>query len=273
MVTSRSTASPSTQPGVVALRWPWPALLAWLGAAASAALLVAAGLPAAVAECVAASAVGVAAWQVRSIGSGWRRVLVAAGYPLALVVSDTASSPPGVWLLALVALALVYPVRLWRDAPWFPTPRRALEGLASRVSLTADARILDAGCGSGHGLDALRREWPRAALEGIEWSWPLVFVARRRCRFARVHRGDMWAADWSPYALVYLFQRPETMSRAIDKAERELRRGAWIASLDFAVPGRHADAVLRNDGAPAVWLYRVRGGAAQSPSGLADIPA
>lgn len=273
MLTPRSQARDAAAPGAPVLRWPLPALLAWLAAAGGAAMLEAAGLPAAAAECFVAAAVGSVAWRLHLLGSGWRRMIVAAGYPLALVVSGAASSPGWVWLVALAAVALVYPVRMWRDAPWFPTPRRSLDGLAAHVSLAADARILDAGCGSGHGLLALRQQWPCARLEGIEWSWPLVLATRWRCRFARVHRGDMWSTDWSPFALVYLFQRPETMARAIDKAEREMRRGAWIASLNFEVAGRRADAVVRNDGTPAVWLYRIRGAAAQSGCGVADNPA
>ena len=30
-------------------------------------------------------------------------------------------------------------------------------------------------------------------------------------------RGDIWAADWSGYELVYLFQRPESMARALSR--------------------------------------------------------
>ena len=55
----------------------------------------------------------------------------------------------------------------------FPTPTGALDGLAQVLPLPAGARVLDAGCGLGHGLRALHRAWPQALLHGVEWSWVL----------------------------------------------------------------------------------------------------
>ena len=64
-----------------------------------------------------------------------------------------------------------------------------------------------------------------------------ALLCARRCPWAQVHWGDMWRADWSGYQLVYLFQRPESMARAAAKAQAEMAPGAWLVSLEFAVPG------------------------------------
>ena len=77
-----------------------------------------------------------------------------------------------------------------------------------------------------------------------------------RARYARVRRADIWRADWSGYDMVYLFQRPESMPRAADKAGRELRPGAWLASLEFAVPELTAQKVLNCPDGRSVWLYQ-----------------
>jgi len=70
----------------------------------------------------------------------------------------------------------------------------------------------------------------------------------------------MWSADWSVYDLVYVFQRPESMERVIAKASRELRPGAWLASLEFEVGSRRPTwAFVCADGRP-LWLYRITGG-------------
>ena len=143
------------------------------------------------------------------------------------------------------------------DAPLFPTPKGALRGLATQLALPAEGRFLDAGCGLGDALVELRREFPRAALFGIEWSGALRLVCALRCRFATVRRADMWTADWSEYDLVYVFQRPESMERVIAKASRELRPGAWLASLEFDVDSRRPTWVfVCADGRP-LWLYRM----------------
>lgn len=236
------------------LPWPLPAVLVWalcwlayrlgeaLGLAPAAALVLAA---------LAGLLLGLAA------GSWWRRIIVAAGFPLALLASGAAVVPGWAWLVLLLAALMLYPVKAWRDAPLFPTPPRALAGLPARVALPPDAAVLDAGCGLGHGLRALRAAYPQARLHGIEWSWPLRFVCALRCPWAQVRHGDIWQRSWKPYALVYLFQRPESMPRAVGKAGAEMAPGSWLVSLEFEARELHPDHVLElSDGRP-VWVYRL----------------
>ncbi len=235
------------------IRWPLPALLAWGGSWLLHALLLRLGWPAWLAAS-AATLAGVLASVLA--GTAWRRIAVAGGFPLSLLLSGTVSLPGWAWLLPLLLVALVYPMNAWRDAPLFPTPAAALNSLARHAPLADGARVLDAGCGLGHGLRALRGVYPRAQLHGIEWSWPLRALAALACPWARIRQGDMWKDDWSGYDMVYLFQRPESMPRAVAKARAELRPGAWLASLEFVAHELQPDAVLANDGGKPVWLYR-----------------
>ncbi len=116
--------------------------------------------------------------------------------------------------------------------------------------------MLDAGCGLGDGLKALREAYPTAALHGLEWSWLLRGLCALRCPWARIRQGDIWRANWQPFAMVYLFQRPESMPKAVEKARAELKPGAWLASLEFEASGLQPQATFRcPDGRP-VWLYR-----------------
>ena len=235
------------------MRWPLPALLTW-----GLAWLVFAGLMALAVATWMAFAAGTAVGAALSVwgSTPWRRVFIAGGFPLALAMSGVAGNLPAwAWLLPLALLAVLYPVSTWRDAPLFPTPAGALRGLAALAPLPPQAAVVDAGCGVGDGLRELHREYPLARIEGLEWSWPLRIACAWRCRFARVRRADIWTADWSAYDLVYLFQRPESMPRAADKAGRELRPGAWLASLEFEVSTLEPHHVLRcQDGRP-VWIY------------------
>ncbi len=237
------------------MMWPLPALAAWGLAWATYLALGALHVPSWAALAM-ASALGavLAVWGA----TPWRRVFIAAGFPMSLLASGLAGSLPAwAWLLPLALLVLLYPMSSWRDAPLFPTPAGALGGLAALAPLPADrASLVDAGCGVGDGLRELHREYPEARIDGLEWSWPLVVVCAWRCRFARVRRADIWAADWSGYGMVYLFQRPESMPRAVAKATRELRTGAWMASLEFEATALEPQHVLRcPDGRP-VWLYQ-----------------
>lgn len=240
------------------LPWPVPAVLAWAMAwgvfRGVLALAFDAGWALALA-CV----VGVACslWG----HTWWRRGLIAVGFPLSLALSvptlGLASIPAWTWLVPLALLLLVYPINAWRDAPLFPTPADALAELPQHAALAPGAKILDAGCGLGHGLDALHRAYPQAQLSGLEWSWPLRWLCALRCPWAQVRRADIWRADWSGYDMVYVFQRPESMARALDKARAELRAGAWLVSLEFNVTSLAPSAHYRAPGGRMVWLYRM----------------
>ena len=244
--------------------WPLPALLTWAGCWALAALVApAAGAPAALA---AGTLLG-GALALRSARRA-RRMALAAGFPLS-ALALTPGLPGLWWLLPLALLLLLYPRRAWSDAPLFPTPPGALDALAARLTLPPGASVLDAGCGRGDGLRALRSAWPQARVEGVEWSAPLAAWAAWRCRFARVRRGDMWAAPWGGQALVSLFQRPESMPRAWDKACREMAPGSWLVSLEFGLPARAPDLAFTAPSGRPVLAWRIP---AQSPAAGADNP-
>lgn len=233
--------------------WPLPALLAWGGAWALFLGLQRLGLSVLV-SLVLASAWGVPASLMG--GTWWRRAIIGLGFPLSLLLSGAATVPAWAWLLPLALLLLIYPLNAWRDAPLFPTPAHALRDLAAQAPLAAGARVLDAGCGLGDGLKALREAYPAVQLHGLEWSWPLRAFSALRCPWARIRQGDIWRADWRPYALVYLFQRPESMARAVDKARAQLESGAWLVSLEFEAPQLTPQATLRCADGRTVWLYR-----------------
>jgi SAM-dependent methyltransferase len=243
-------------------RWPLQALLAWGSAWAGFGLLQTLGTPTAVAALIAS---GLGALWMLTAATPMRGAILAAGFPLSLFATSAgpalAALPAWAWLLPLALLALIYPASAWRDAPLFPTPAGALDALARHVPLPPGARVHDAGCGLGHGLAALRRAYPEARLDGIERSAPVAWAAALRGRCAdlraRVVRGDMWAADWRGCSLVYLFQRPESLPRAVAKARAELATGAWLASLEFPSAELRPDKVIAcPDGRP-LWLYRV----------------
>jgi hypothetical protein len=239
------------------LPWPLPALLTWAVAWATFSSLRVLDAPTVIALlCGAVIGALPAVWSPWRL-TRWRRAFIALGFPLSLALSGSAHDVPAwAWLLPLGALALLYPLNAWRDAPFFPTPRGALQGLKRLAPLTDGARVLEAGCGLGDGLRELHAEYPQSRMDGVEWSWPLRWACQWRCRFARVTRGDLWKSDWSAFRLVYLFQRPESMPRAVEKADRELQSGGWLASLEFEALQLEPDAVHHCPDGRTVWLYQ-----------------
>jgi hypothetical protein len=236
------------------LTWPVPALLAW----GSSWLIFKALQTTGLSETIALVAAAFWGGFLSKFGSTtMRKALIVLGFPLSMLASSsTLHLPPLSWLMLLGLIVLVYPRKAWRDAPLFPTPKKALKQLPEHIPLLSGARILDAGSGMGDGLIALRDAYPRADLNGLEMSWPLRLLSALRCGFARIRQGDIWQADWSSYELVYLFQRPESMPRAVEKAQAELRRGAWLVSLEFEARELVPHAVLDTAHGRTVWIYQ-----------------
>jgi hypothetical protein len=71
-----------------------------------------------------------------------------------------------------------------------------------------------------------------------------------------VRCGDIWQDHWGTYDMVYLFQRPETMPRAVEKAKAEMRPGAWLVSLEFEAADLKANATTEASPGRPVWLYQ-----------------
>ena len=235
--------------------WPLPALLAWTAAWALFLGLHALHTPPWWSLTL---ATGLGLWAGIRADSPWRKFFITAGFPLSLAATKLGSGlSPWIWLIPLALLLLLYPMSAWQDAPLYPTPRGILNGLGKIVPLPEGARILDAGCGLGAGLIERHRVFPLAALDGLEWSWPLRLACGWRCPFARVRRGDIWKEDWSAYDMVYMFQRPESMGPAAAKAQRELAPGAWLVSLEFEATSLEPMAVLQSRDDKPVWVYRM----------------
>ena len=123
--------------------WPLPAVLAWAAAWLVFRLLLGQGAALHTALGT-ATALGVAFSLLGN--SWWRRVLIAAGFPLSLALSLTslglAALPAWAWLVPLLLLLAVYPLNAWRDAPLFPTPAHALDGMPEHAQLPDGARVL-----------------------------------------------------------------------------------------------------------------------------------
>jgi len=237
------------------LIWPIPALLAWGSSWLIFAVLKHIGAPEWVGLTVATFWGGV----LTSLATTkMRRILILVGFPLSMwAASGALTMPPIGWLLLLGLIVVIYPRKAWKDAPLFPTPRKALRQLPEHITLLGGARILDAGSGLGDGLIALRDAYPRADLNGVEMSWPLRIISAIRCSFATIRQGDIWMVDWRSYDMVYMFQRPESMPRAIEKAEAEMRRGAWLVSLEFEAIGIVPSAIIYGKDSRPIWVYQL----------------
>ncbi|MBH9552760.1 class I SAM-dependent methyltransferase [Inhella gelatinilytica] len=184
-----------------------------------------------------------------------RRWITLLGLPVAYGLVS-AAIPAWIWLLSAVLILVLYPPNRWGEAPLYLTPASALSGVGLQLQLPSGGRGLDAGCGSGAGLRALRREWPQLVWSGTEASALLAQWTRWRCPWATIRCGDLWLDDWRSETLVYVFLRPESMEKVREKARAELQPGACLLSLDFPLPDVKPSASWPAGGRHRLYLYR-----------------
>lgn len=238
--------------------WPFSAILFWLGLWLLYYLIIAFNVSSVVAMVLTLSIASILA---KKVSNRWRQWILIGGFIASWFLSTpffvVEAMPSWVWLLPLLVLLFSYPVQTWADAPFFPTPENALTGLSSKAPLDPGARIVDAGCGMGHALWELKKEYPLANVTGIERSTLLARIAAWRCKWTTIEQADIWKVNWSAYDMVYVFQRPESMQRTQEKAMSEMKAGSWLVSLEFEMTDCVATDKISISHGKIVWLYQM----------------
>lgn len=150
-----------------------------------------------------------------------------------------------VLLFLLFSIGLAISIVYWSIrngiAP-MPTSFKAKQALIQALPPTVSGNIYELGAGWGSLLLPLAQRYPYSEVTGFETS-PLPFFVTR-CRLyvkglthAKVLRRDFFKADLSDAGLIVCYLYPGAMHRLKSKFEAELKKGTWIISNTFAIPG------------------------------------
>jgi trans-aconitate 2-methyltransferase len=155
--------------------------------------------------------------------------------------------------------------------------RPAVELLA-RVPHKAPERVIDLGCGPGNSTALLARRWPKAKLEGLDSSEPMLDQARRSGIGAQWIVGDI--PNWAPqkrYDVIFsnaCFQWISGHDVLLPRLMSYVEKGGALA---FQVPGNlfeASHAAMREIAAkylPAEKLAEVRDVVLESPERYYEI--
>lgn len=145
-----------------------------------------------------------------------------------------------IWLLALVALAIMFGLGAWLGAPYLPILRRDAEPLLALADLKPGQTLIDLGSGDGRLLRAAAKSGAKAI--GYEINPLLVLISRVVCwryrRLVTIHLANYWALTLPPADVIYVFLIERYMARLDDKLTREITRPTRVISLAFEIPGR-----------------------------------
>ncbi len=139
--------------------------------------------------------------------------------------------------------------------------RPAVELLA-RVPSRSPERVIDLGCGPGNSTALLARRWPKAHLEGLDSSEPMLDQARRSGVNAQWISGDIpgWAPAkrydviFSNAAIHWIRDQENLLPRLVSCLKQD-------GALAFQVPGNFdapSHALIRDVAADGPWAARLR---------------
>lgn len=187
----------------------------------------------------------------------WWRLMHAAFMPLAWAVSRL-NIDPGWFLLAFIALLLIYRGAVTEQVPLYLTNRATAEALAGAVAGRAPLRFLDIGAGLGSTLAPLARRYPAGRFVGVEnapLTWLLGRLRTGRQANIEWRWGDLWQAGLQDFDVVYAFLSPAPMAALWEKVRSEMPPGSLFVSNSFPVPEVAPSRVIEVDCSPPRRLY------------------
>lgn len=134
--------------------------------------------------------------------------------------------------------------------------------LLARVNPKNPVHVIDLGCGPGNSTALLARRWPKAKLEGLDSSEPMLDQARRSGITAQWHSGDI--PSWTPkhrYDVIFTnatIQWIEDQETLLPRLMSHLEPGGVLA---FQVPtnfNEPSHRLMRDVAAEGPWSTKLK---------------
>jgi len=165
----------------------------------------------------------------------------------------TAGLPSSVFLIAFIALWLLFSNATRERVPLYLSNRRTWAAIDRLLPNEAGARFVDLGSGVGGLLIDLATRHPEQQFVGVETAPVPLIISKMRWALAGTPSnlsfsyGDIWALDLGDFDIVYCFLSPAPMARLFGKAVDEMKPGSLLFSNSFAVPGQTPKRVVEVD--------------------------
>ncbi|MCF7890628.1 class I SAM-dependent methyltransferase [Candidatus Bipolaricaulota bacterium] len=149
------------------------------------------------------------------------------------------------------------------DALWQPTDHKTISRVLETLDVSSGDLVYDLGCGDGRWLTRVVKDRGATAI-GVEIdpfrvivSWIRVILSGSFSR-AKVIWGNMYEVDLTGADVVILFLSEEANAKLAPKFDRELARGARVASFYHKLPGWEPVSTETNEDGLEIYVYQRR---------------
>lgn len=184
----------------------------------------------------------------------------------AAVAASMLQLPAWFYFTAFSVLLLFYWSTFRTRVPLYLSGREAWDRLLAHLPSAGSYRFVDLGSGLGGLPLYLAARSPDGDFIGVEIAPAPWLIGRLRAWWhgsrARFLRMDYARLDLADYDVVFAFLSPAVMPGLWRKAAAEMKEGALLFSLAFAVPGMPPDLVLegRDSDRHTLYGWRMRPG-------------
>lgn len=149
------------------------------------------------------------------------------------------------------------------DCPYVPTKRFSLCKAYEFLNLEKGDKVLDMGSGDGQFLLYSARR-VKAKFVGVEVNKFLLLLSRIKSFFTRsqgqveIIEGDFNEHDLGGYNKIFMFSMPSLLEKLMPKLEKEIKKGALIASIKFPINSEYFKQIHKAEkkGVPEVYAYK-----------------
>jgi hypothetical protein len=122
------------------------------------------------------------------------------------------------------------------DAPYVPTKMAKVIPVLKKAGVKKGMIFYE--LGSGDGRLVLEAAKLGAVANGVEQSWVRVWYSRyqaqkEKLKDASFFHGDIFARNYYPADVVYIFMLPKAVDRLETKLKKELKKGAVVITQTF----------------------------------------
>jgi len=141
--------------------------------------------------------------------------------------------------LVLLFFYIFLAVGMFRTGtPFIPRPIRYQDKILALMELKKGQKLFDLGCGDATFLITAEKKYGIEAI-GFELSLAAMIISRLNVFFkkskAKIYYQDFFKADISQADVIFCYLFPSVMNRLSEKFKKELKPGAKIYSLAFAM--------------------------------------